>query len=47
MGVFPSVPSSIEMTTVNMISLFSYDPKGKKVVDKSSLSLHEAVYDVI
>ena len=47
MGVFPSTPSSIEMAIVNMISSFSYDPKGKQVVDTSSLSPHEAVYDAI
>ena len=47
MGVFPSTPSSIEMETVNMISSFNYDPKGKQVVETSSLSPHEAVYDSI
>ena len=30
-----------------MISSFNYDPKGKQVVETSSLSLHEAFYDAI
>ena len=30
-----------------MISSFNYDPKGKQVVETSSLSPHEAVYDAI
>ena len=47
MGVFLSTPSSTETITVNMISSFNYDPKGKQVVEKSSLSSHGAVYDVI
>ena len=47
MGVFPSTPSSTEMTTVNMISSFGYDPKGKQVVESSSHSLHEVVYYAI
>ena len=47
MGMFPSAPSSIEMTIVNMISSFSYDPKGKQVVETFSLNPHEAVYDAI
>ena len=40
MGVFPSTPSSTKKTTVNMISSFNYDPKGKQVVETSSLSPH-------
>ena len=47
MGVFQSAPYSTETATVNMISTFGYDPKGKKVVESFSLSLHEAVYDAI
>ena len=47
MGMFSSTPSSIETTTVNMIYLFNYDPKGKNVVEKSCLSPHEAFYDAI
>ena len=30
-----------------MISSFNYDPNGKQVVETSSLSPHEAVYDAI
>ena len=47
MGVFFLTPSSIEQKTINMISSFNIDPKGKKVVETSSLSPHEAVYDAI
>ena len=47
MGVFPLAPSSTEVTTVNMICLFSYDPKCKQVLETFSLSLHEPVYDSI
>ena len=47
MGVFPSYPSSIETTTINMISSFGYDPKGKQVVDSSSCTPHEAFYNAI
>ena len=47
MGVFPSAPSSTGMAIVNMISLFGYDPKGKQVVESSSRSQYEVVYDAI
>ena len=47
MGMFPSTPSSTKRTIVNMISSFSYDPKGKQFVETSSLSLHEEFYDSI
>ena len=47
MGVFPSAPSSTETETVNMISLFSYDPKGKHVFESTSLSSHEEMYNTI
>ena len=47
MGVFPSALPNIEKMTVNMISSFGYDPKGKKVVDSTSLSLREAMYNVV
>ena len=30
-----------------MISSFDYDPKGKKIVDSTSLSPHEEMYNVI
>ena len=47
MGVFLSNPPNIEMTKVNLISSFGYDPKGKKIVESTSLSPHEAMYNVI
>ena len=47
MGVFPSTPSSTKTITINMISSFGYDPKGKQVVESSSCSLHDVVYDAI
>ena len=47
MGVFPSTPPNVETTIVNMISSCGYDPKGKKVVELTSLSPHEAMYNVV
>ena len=41
MGIFPSNPPNTETTTVNMISSFDYDPKGKQIVESTPLSLHE------
>ena len=47
MGIFPSTPPNTDMTTVNMISLFDYDPKVKQIIDSISLSPHETMYNVI
>ena len=47
MGIFLSSPPKIDTTTVNMISSFEYDPKGKQIVDSTSLSSHEEMYNVI
>ena len=47
MGIFSSTPPNIEMMTVNMISSFDYDPKGKQIFESTSLSLHEEMYNVI
>ena len=47
MGVFPLTPPSMEVVTINMISMTDYSPKGKEVVDSSSLFLYEAMYDVV
>ena len=47
MGVFPSTPPSTEVETVNMISMTNHNPRGKEVVDSSSLFPYEALYDVI
>ena len=44
MGIFSSNPPNTETVTVNMISLF--DPKRKQIVGSTSLSLHEATYNV-
>ena len=47
MGIFPSNPSSMDTVTVHMITSFDYEPKGKQVVESTSLSSHEALYDTI
>ena len=47
MGIFLSNPPNTEMVTVNMISSFDYDPKGKQIVGSTSLSPHEAMYNII
>ena len=47
MGIFPSTPPSMEVENVNMISMTRYSPKGKDVVESSSLSPYEALYDVV
>ena len=47
MGVFPSSPPSTKVATVNMISMTSHSPKGKEIVESSSLGPYEALYDVI
>ena len=47
MGIFPSTPPSMDTTTVHMIASFDYEPKGKNVVESTSLSPYEAMYDTI
>ena len=47
MGIFPSTPPSMDTMTVHMIASFDYEPKGKHVVESTSLSSHEALYDAI
>ena len=47
MEIFPSNPPNTDMTMVNMISSFDYDPKGKKIVGSTSLSPSEEMYNVI
>ena len=47
MGIFSSTPPNKDTVTVNMIASFDYDPKGKKIVESTSLSPHEAMYNVI
>ena len=43
-GMFPSTPPSIEVETMNMISTTDHSPKGKQVVDSSSLGPYKALY---
>ena len=47
MGVFPSTPPSTYVATVNMISMSGHNPRGKEVVESSSLIPYEALYDVV
>ena len=47
MRIFSLNPPNTEMATVNMISSFDYDSKGKQIVGSTSLSLHESMYNVI
>ena len=47
MGIFPSTPPNIDTTIVNMIASFDCEPKGKQIVDSTSLSLHEEMYNII
>ena len=47
MGIFPSTPPNKDTTTVHMIASFYCEPKGKQVVDSTSLSSHEALCDTI
>ena len=47
MGIFPSNPPNTKTVTVNMIYSLDYDPKGKQIVDSTSLSSQEAMYNVI
>ena len=47
MGIFPSIPPSMDTMIVHMIASFDYDPKGKKFVESTSLNPHEAMYNTI
>ena len=47
MGVFPSAPPSMDVATVNMISMISHSPRGKEIVESSSLGPYEALYYVV
>ena len=47
MGVFPSTPPSTDVMSIHMITSFDYEPRGKQVVESTSLSSHEAMYDTI
>ena len=41
MGIFPSTPPRTDTATVHMIGSFDYEPKGKHVVEPTSLSPHK------
>ena len=47
MRIFPSTPPNKDTVIVHMIISFDCDPKGKQVVESTSLSSHEAMYDTI
>ena len=47
MGIFPSTPPNMNTATVHMIAPFDCEPKGKQVVESTSLSSHEVMYDTI
>ena len=47
MKIFPSTPPNTDTTTVNMIASFDHDPKGKQIVESTSLILHEEMYNII
>ena len=47
MGIFPSTPPNTNAMTVNMIVSFYCEPKGKQIVESTSLSPHEEMYNVI
>ena len=47
MGVFPSTPPSMELVTMNIISTTDHSPRGKEVVESSSLSPYEAMYELV
>ena len=47
MGVFPSTYHSTEVAIVNMISTTNHNPRGKEVVEPSSLSPYKALYDAV
>ena len=47
MGIFPSTPSNTDTVTIHIFASFDYEPKGKQVVESTSLSSHEALYEAI
>ena len=47
MGIFPSTPPNMDTVTVHMIASFDHDHKGKQIVESTSISPHEAMYDTI
>ena len=47
MGIFPSTPPNTDIVIVNMIASFDCDPKGKQIVEPTSLTMHEEMYNII
>ena len=47
MGIFPSTPPKTDIVRVNMIASFDCEPKGKQIIESTSLSLHEEMYNII
>ena len=47
MWIFPSTPPNTDTAIVHMIASFDYEPKGKQVVESTSLSPHEEMYNTI
>ena len=47
MGIFPSTAPNTDSTIVHMIASFDCEPKGKQIVESTSLSPHEEVYTTI
>ena len=47
MGIFLSSPPNIDIVTVNMVASYNYDPKGNQIVESTSLSPHEEIYNII
>ena len=47
MGIFLSTPPNTDTVTLNMISWLYSEPKGKQIVESTSLSPHEEMYNTI
>ena len=47
MGIFSSTPPNTDTVIVNMIASFDSEPKGKQIVESTSLSPHEEMYNII
>ena len=47
MGIFPSTPPNTDTMTVHMIASFDYEPKGKHIVESTSLSSDKEMYNTI
>ena len=47
MGIFLFTPPNTDTATVNMIASFDSEPKGKQIVESTSLIPHEEMYNII